>query len=161
VNDEDGGLAPPKTMTKSIYRSDAGRRAIRAWCELRIEAAGATGRDFDTSLGPTRVTTVGEGLDVVVLPGTNFSTATSLELLALVGREHRAIGVDLPGQPGLSAGERPRDRNAYGPWLRELVSALALERAVIVGHSFGCSPRCSLPAATCRSEASCSSIPAA
>jgi pimeloyl-ACP methyl ester carboxylesterase len=122
-------------MTRSIYRSEAGRHAIRAWCEVRLDAAGATGRELNTSLGKTRVTMVGGGPDVVLLPGTNFSTATSLELLALVGREHRAIGIDLPGQPGLSAGERPGDRDAYGLWLRELVHALTLERPIVVGHS--------------------------
>ena len=130
-------LGVARELTRSIYRSDAGRHAIHVWCEQRLEAAGATGRDFDTSLGSTRVTTIGRGPDVILLPGTNFSTASSLKLLALVGREHRAIGVDLPGQPGLSAGERPRDRNAYGSWLRELVQALALEPPVVVGHSFG------------------------
>jgi pimeloyl-ACP methyl ester carboxylesterase len=122
-------------MTRSIYRSEAGHQAIRAWCELRLDAAGATGRDLNTSLGKTRVTMVGSGPDVVLLPGTNFSTAASLELLALVGREHHAIGIDLPGQPGLSARERPGDRDAYGLWLRELVVALALEHPIVVGHS--------------------------
>jgi pimeloyl-ACP methyl ester carboxylesterase len=125
----------PDRMARSIYRSDAGHHAIRTWCALRLDGAGATSRDLDSSLGATRVTIVGGGRDVVLLPGTNFSTATSLELLALVGREHRAIGIDLPGQPGLSAAERPRDRDAYGIWLRELVRALAVERPVVVGHS--------------------------
>ena len=79
--------------------------------------------------------TLGDGPDVVLLPGTNFSTATSLKLLALVGREHRAIGVDLPGQPGLSAALRPDDRDSYGVWLREVVRGLGLERPIVVGHS--------------------------
>lgn len=122
-------------MTASIYRSEAGHRAIRAWCEQRLDGAGVTCRELDSSLGTTRVTMVGGGLDVVLLPGTNFSTATSLKALTLLGREHRAIGVDLPGQPGLSAAERPRDRDAYGAWLRKLVRALGLERPVVVGHS--------------------------
>jgi pimeloyl-ACP methyl ester carboxylesterase len=101
---------------------------------LRLDAAGATCRDLDTSLGTTRVMTLG-GPDVVLLPGTNFSTATSLKLLALVGREHRAIGVDLPGQPGLSAALRPDDRDSYGVWLGEVVCGLGLERPIVVGHS--------------------------
>lgn len=122
-------------MTRSIYRSEAGRQAIRAWCELRLDAAGATCRELDTSLGTTRVTMLGDGPDVVLLPGTNFCTATSLELLALFGREHRAIGVDLPGQPGLSAALRPDDRDSYGVWLREVVRGLGLERPIVVGHS--------------------------
>lgn len=122
-------------MTRSIYRSEAGRQAIRTWCELRLDAAGATRRDLDTSLGTTRVMTFGDGPDVVLLPGTNFCTATSLNLLALLGREHRAIGVDLPGQPGLSAAERPDDRDSYGVWLREVVRGLGLERPIVVAHS--------------------------
>jgi pimeloyl-ACP methyl ester carboxylesterase len=76
-------------LTRSIYRSEAGRHAIRTWCELRLDAAGATCRDLDTSLGTTRVMTLGDGADVVLLPGTNFSTATSLKLLSLVGRHVR------------------------------------------------------------------------
>lgn len=124
-------------MTTSIYRSEAGSHAIREWCQRQLDDAGATGDDLDTSLGSTRVATIGSGPDVVLLPGTNFSTATALSLLAFVGHEHRAIGVDLPGQPGLSAEERPRDRNSYGIWLREVVHALGLERPVVVGHSLG------------------------
>ena len=69
-------------MARSIYRSEAGRDAIRAWCELRLEAAGTTGRDLDTSLGTSRVTVVGSGPDVVLLPGTNFSTAISRDEVA-------------------------------------------------------------------------------
>jgi pimeloyl-ACP methyl ester carboxylesterase len=124
-------------LTRSIYRSEAGSHAIREWCERQFDDAGATGHDLDTPLGRTRVTTVGSGPDIVLLPGTNFSTATGLRLLTLVGRENRAIGVDLPGQPGLSAGERPVDRDAYGAWLREVVHQLDLERPVVVGHSLG------------------------
>jgi pimeloyl-ACP methyl ester carboxylesterase len=122
-------------VTRTIYRSEAGRQSIRAWCKRQLDAAGAAGRDINTSLGTTHVTTVGTGHDVVLLPGTNFSTATWLKLLALVGREHRAIAVDLPGQPGLSAAQRPLIATPTGPWLRELVHALALEHPIVAAHA--------------------------
>jgi pimeloyl-ACP methyl ester carboxylesterase len=124
------------SMTKSIYRTAEGHAVVRAWCTQRLSTVDVIGHDIDTPLGPTRVTSVGDGADVVMLPGTNFSTATWLRLITVVGREHRATGVDLPGQPGLSTGHRP-PRDAYGSWLREIIGTLGLDRPVIVGHSLG------------------------
>jgi hypothetical protein len=148
-------------MARSIYRSEAGRDAIRTWCDLRLHATGAPSRDLDTALGTTRITMVGDGPDVVLLPGTNFSTATSLELLALVGREHRAIGIDLPGQPGLSAGNVPAIATPTGRGS----ASLSTRSASTVQSSWAIpSPgvlRCSPPGAVHRSGVSCSSTPPA
>jgi pimeloyl-ACP methyl ester carboxylesterase len=125
------------TMVRSIYRSGAGRTAVRSWCEERTAASGATTTEVATSLGPTRVTSIGTGRAVILLPGTNFATATWLDMLGRVGAGYRAIGIDLPGQPGLSAPHRPRDRDAYGPWLNEAIAAAGAPRPIVVGHSLG------------------------
>ena len=114
------------------FRVGAG--AIREWCLKRLPRS-ASRTEIDTSLGRTDVTGLGEGHVVVVMPGTNFATATWVDLLTHIGQRHRVIGVDLPGQPGLSAPERPNDRDAYGAWLREIVHTLELERPVVLGHS--------------------------
>jgi pimeloyl-ACP methyl ester carboxylesterase len=119
---------------RSIYRSESGRAAIREWCLKRLSRFPSRA-EIETSLGRTDVTILGDGHDVVVLPGTNFATATWVDLLMLIGQRHRVIGADLPGQPGLSAPERPNDRDAYGPWLREILHTLELERPVVLGHS--------------------------
>lgn len=80
---------------------------------------------------------VGEqGAEVVLLPGTNLPTATWLELLVHLGHEHRAIGLDVPGQPGLSAKQRPLDSNAYGSGCA-VVGELSLDHPVVAGHSLG------------------------
>jgi hypothetical protein len=150
-----------RRMTRSIYRFEAGRQAIQAWCELRLEAAGATGDDLSTSLGRTRVATIGVGPDIVLLPGTNFSTATGLRLLALVGCEHRAIGVDLPGQPGLSAEDVPAIAmpREFGSARSSTGSASSVQSSWAIRSA--ASSRCSLPVATHRSKASCLSVPPA
>jgi hypothetical protein len=148
-------------MGRSIYRSDTGRDAIRAWCELRLEAAGATSRELDTTLGPTRVTTVGGGPDVVLLPGTNFSTATSLKLLVLVGREYRAIGVDCLGSPGSRRGNVPAIAmpSGFGS-AKSLVRSPSSVPSSLPIRLPG-APRCSLPGATSQWKVSCSSPPLA
>jgi pimeloyl-ACP methyl ester carboxylesterase len=47
--------------------------------------------------------------------------------------------LDLPGQPGLSAGDRPgRDRSAwYGRWLAEVLAQTVTRPVIVVGHSLG------------------------
>ncbi|HSP80673.1 MAG TPA: alpha/beta hydrolase, partial [Myxococcaceae bacterium] len=91
-----------------------------------------------TSLGSTHIVRAGSGAPVVLLPGTNFATATWLELVGQVAREYTVLAVDLPGQPGLSAAERPgHSHEAYGNWLREVVEALDITGGTVVGHSFG------------------------
>lgn len=124
-------------MPRSIYRSEDGQTAIRSWCLGRIQSGDLETREIESPLGKTHVTMVGEGADVVLLPGTNFATATWLGLLIRLGREHRVVGLDLPGQPGLSAKYRPRDPRAYGRWLRTVVSELGLDHPVVAGHSLG------------------------
>ena len=123
-------------MPGSIYRSDAGRAAIRRWCEETLAASSLDGATIETTAGPTFVTTAGAGHDVVLLPGTNLATATWPAFVSELGAAGRVSALDLPGQPGLSTGERP-GREAYGPWLREVIRERALDRPVVVGHSLG------------------------
>jgi pimeloyl-ACP methyl ester carboxylesterase len=123
-------------MARSIYRSDDGRSAIRRWCEESLTAASLEGATLDTPAGPTFVTAAGAGHDVVMLPGTNFATATWTSLVRALGTAGRVTAVDLPGQPGLSSDERP-ERDAYAPWLRALIGERELVRPVVVGHSLG------------------------
>ncbi|HRI98433.1 MAG TPA: alpha/beta fold hydrolase, partial [Nocardioides sp.] len=123
----------------SIYRSPGDERAVRAWCEERL--AGRNRSTLSTALGETSLVTVGEGpRSVLYLPGTSFNAATSLTVLdALAAAGFRAVCADLPGQPGLSAGERPSDA-AYAHWVGHLVQHVRRDGADevhLVGHSRG------------------------
>ncbi|MCT6781914.1 alpha/beta hydrolase [Streptomyces sp. CS7] len=81
----------------------------------------------------------GGGPAVVLLPGTNMNAALCLAVAEGLAREHRVVLLDLPGQPGLSSGRRPRaGRTAwYGRWLSEVLALVLREPAVVVGHSLG------------------------
>lgn len=136
----------------TAYKTDHGRSAVRRWCDVRLSDAEfvAARWDIPTSVGRTsvvasRVPGVGTLADdtrrtVVVVPGTNMNTATSVSLLTELTHTHDVISLDVPGQPGSSAAERPRRRGRiadYGRWLDEVLEATVAEPVIVLGHSLG------------------------
>ncbi|MFC9292603.1 alpha/beta fold hydrolase [Streptomyces sp. NPDC057011] len=128
----------------SIYRSTAGREQIRRWCGERLDAWPVAHERLSLTANGARTHAViaGSGpTTVVFVPGTNFNAAVSLPLAtALVSAGHRLVVPDVPGQPGLSSGERGISGGRlswYGTWLSEVLDAVAAGPAVVAGHSFG------------------------
>lgn len=96
--------------------------------------------EIASQAGSTHVVTAGSGSStVVVIPGTNENAALSESFAAALAPDFSVLLLDLPGQPGLSTGHRPRrDRLAwYGHWLAEVLDVLVPGQAVVVGHSLG------------------------
>ncbi|WP_208622210.1 MULTISPECIES: alpha/beta fold hydrolase [Streptomyces] len=129
---------------ESIYRSTTGKELIRRWCFDQLEAwvvpherrtVTAHGAQTHMVLAGSSATTV------VFVPGTNFNAATSLPLAtALVAAGYRVLLVDVPGQPGLSSGERALSCGRlpwYGAWLSDVLEKISSEPVVVMGHSFG------------------------
>ncbi|MFC9706327.1 alpha/beta fold hydrolase [Streptomyces sp. NPDC056943] len=128
----------------SIYRSTTGRELIRRWCLNQLAAWPVPHeRKTMTAQGtPTHVVLAGSGATTVVfVPGTNFNAAASLPLAtALVATGYRVLLVDVPGQPGLSSGERGLSGGRlswYGAWLSEVIETISSEPVAVMGHSFG------------------------
>ncbi|RCV47665.1 alpha/beta fold hydrolase [Marinitenerispora sediminis] len=138
-------MAPssPSSTSTSIYRTSAGREAVRAWCRTALASwPELHARDpFNTALGTTQVFSApgGPGTGVVLLPGTNFNAATGIAAARVLAADRPVHLVDLPGQPGLSSAERPRgDRTAaYGAWLREALPQITEAPVILLGHSLG------------------------
>ena len=104
---------------RSLYKSEAGHRIIAHWCRARLDAWTEPHRREAVAIdGATaHLTFVGEGRpEVVFVPGTNFNAATCLPVAEVLGRRWPTVVVDMPGQPGLGSGERPRSplRSWYG-----------------------------------------------
>ncbi|MFF9352437.1 alpha/beta fold hydrolase [Streptomyces sp. NPDC014734] len=128
----------------SIYRSTTGRELVRRWCFDQLDAwAVPHKRKTVTANGTqTHVVVAGDGATTVVfVPGTNFNAAASLPLAtSLVATACRVLLVDVPGQPGLSSGERVLSGGRlswYGAWLSEVIEKISSEPVVVMGHSFG------------------------
>jgi pimeloyl-ACP methyl ester carboxylesterase len=125
-----------------VYRSAAGRSAVQQWCEAQLDGwPTPTQRAVvGTRLGPTHLLTAGSGeVTVVYLPGTNANASTSASVVTALARRHSVVVADVPGQPGLSAANRPGGRRlaAYGAWAGEVIASLRRDRVVLVGHSLG------------------------
>ncbi|MER0485021.1 alpha/beta fold hydrolase [Streptomyces sp. Edi2] len=128
----------------SIYRSTTGKELIRRWCLDQLDAWQVPHeRKTTTANGAqTHMVLAGSGeMTVVFVPGTNFNAATSLPLAtALVAAGYRVLLVDVPGQPGLSSGERGLSRGRlswYGAWLSEVIEKHSSGPVSVMGHSFG------------------------
>ena len=127
---------------RTLYRSKADREVVARWCRSRLDAWEVPHRRETVDVGDAQVhlTRVGAGpAQVLFVPGTNFNAAASLTIAASLARRWSVILVDLPGQPGLSSGERPRaaHREWYGRKLAEVLNAIDTEPVVAVGHSLG------------------------
>ncbi|TKG72942.1 alpha/beta fold hydrolase [Prauserella endophytica] len=127
----------------SIYRTPAGREAVAAWCHERFDRwAVAHERETTVAHGtPTHVVAAGRGeYTVLLVPGTNFGAAAYLPLATALAAHCRVVVADLPGQPGLSSGERiPRAGRLdwYGRWLTALIEKTARGPVTVLGHSLG------------------------
>ena len=129
----------------SAYRSPAAEQQVRDRCRAALArwVVPHETRSLDTSLGMTHVVCLGAGGQVCVyLPGTNFNTSTSTVVLGALAAHFRVYAADLPGQPGLSAGDRPDDElSGYAGWVRELIEWVGRQDGaapvVLVGHSRG------------------------
>ena len=80
----------------------------------------------------------GNGLVVVLLHGLASSSTTWAQVMPLLGRHVHVIAPDLLGH-GESAKPRSGDYSvvSYAAGLRDLLVVLHLDRATVVGHSFG------------------------
>lgn len=126
--------------SKNIYRSPAGEASVRAWCDERLGSMDYPYRrsSIDTSLGRTEAVETDAGnIPVVLLPGTNFATATWLDLLKELAPDYRVTALDVPGQPGLSSSHRPSRPHAYVRWLAEALEGFGVVNPIVVGHSLG------------------------
>lgn len=134
------GRSSVRSVSYGVYQTRLGREEIAEWCRARLDRWSTPHETttFATPTGDTFALVAGSGRPVVLVPGTNFSTAVWLDVVAAVAAEHQVVAVDVPGQPGLSAGDRPEHaRVAYGDWLRAVIQHLGISEPVVVGHSLG------------------------
>jgi pimeloyl-ACP methyl ester carboxylesterase len=128
--------------TKSIYKSPAGEKAIMARYEALLarwpvpcEMLGVASR-----YGTTFVIASGDesALPLALIHGAGSNSAMWAGDVGEYSCHYRVYAIDLLGEPGKSASVRP-DWNsaAYAEWLGDVLDALKVERAILIGLSQG------------------------
>ncbi len=126
----------------TIYATPAGAVAVqRRYQELLTRwPVPNVHLSVPTSQGDTLVVASGPAgaPPLVLLHGSGATTAMWLGDVAAWARDFRVYTLDIPGEPGLSAPSRPAlASDAYARWLGEVLDALRVDRASIVGTSLG------------------------
>lgn len=127
----------------SLYRTSGGREAIAQWCAAQLDTwpVPHTRSTVEIHGADTHILTAGTGRPtVLVVPGTNFNAASYLPLASALAMRCRVVLADLPGQPGLSSGDRLAKAGRlrwYGRWLTELADHTGEDSLTVIGHSLG------------------------
>lgn len=127
---------------QTIYKSAAGETAVR---NLYNDALSHwpipyTPLDIPTRHGRTFALSCGDvtAPPLLLLHGAGTNSAIWAGDVAVYGRDHHVLAVDLLGEAGQSAPNRPPwDSPAYAEWLLDVFDYLELEQAALVGMSQG------------------------
>lgn len=127
---------------KSVLKSDEGRKAILSVYETLLERwpVPYEGLVLNTSRGDTFAIACGDISlpPLVLIHGSSSNSAMWIGEVITYSRHYRVYAVDIPGEPGKSADKRiDVNSQGYADWLRDIFSALKIEKAVIIGMSLG------------------------
>jgi pimeloyl-ACP methyl ester carboxylesterase len=126
----------------AIYKSDAGGRAVEARYREFLSRWPVPNRQFTVSTrqGDTFIVACGpeSAPPLLLFHGSGANATAWLADIAAWSSHFRVYAVDMIGEPGLSAPSRPPlQSDAYALWLDDVIVALSLTRASIVGVSLG------------------------
>lgn len=126
----------------SIYKSERGFQAIRQRYEQFLERWPAANQKLriPTSQGETFVIASGDphAPPLLLFHGSASNSAMWMGDVAAWAAHFRVYAVDMIGEPGLSAPSRPAlASDVYARWLNEVMDALSISSASLVGVSLG------------------------
>jgi pimeloyl-ACP methyl ester carboxylesterase len=96
--------------------------------------------DLKTGYGSTHINVSGpgDGYPLVLLHGAGLSSTVWFANIADLSANHRVYAVDIIGDAGKSVADRLLAQRAdYAQWLKEVFDGLNIERACLLGHSYG------------------------
>jgi len=127
-------------MKNSSFKSEASRDQFRSHYRQVLSQLPFGQQFIKTSLGQTFMLTAGQEINppVILLHGSCSNSAFWYpEIMSLSG-SYRVYAVDIIGEAGNSEEYRPDiDSDAFAVWLKEVLDALNLPKAVVIGNSLG------------------------
>lgn len=139
---------PALVRDKIMHRSPSGFRSPKGEARY-VDAYDATlaswpvafnSLQLATRYGDTHVIASGpeDAPPLLLLHAASFSATEWLANIAALSQRFRTYAVDILGEPGKSVQTRPlQSRADVGDWLLDVLDKLEIDRASMVGHSFG------------------------
>lgn len=126
----------------SIYKSEKDRQNFLDLYDRKLKSLNINYEDIfvETSAGKTHIIVVGDAGSppVVLLHGINAGAPVALESIKGLSSKYRIYAIDTVGQAGKSSETQlPINDESYGKWLSEIFDHLHLEKAVVIGVSYG------------------------
>lgn len=126
--------------TNRIFRSAEGRSKVLERYNQILSLFPVSSRYVETTYGKTFALEAGspENSAVILLHGSCSNSAFWIgDMLALAEKYH-VFALDIIGEPGNSAEYRPDlSSGEHALWLGEVLDGLHINRAALIGHSFG------------------------
>ncbi len=124
----------------NVFKSIEGQEKIRGYYQNILNFFPLEQRYVDTSYGQTFVLEAGsnENPAMVLLHGSCSNSAAWLGDMSAFAKQYHVFAIDIPGEPGNSVDNRLNFKtNEYSYWLKEVLDALTIKKAVIIGNSMG------------------------
>ena len=127
---------------ESIYKSAAGEREIMALYDVVLAHWPVTYETFTipTRHGETFIIASGEksAPPLVLLHGAASNAVSWVGDVAAYSSHFRVYAVDIPGEPGKSASNRPAwDGPGFAEWLEDVLNGLKIPKTALLGISQG------------------------
>lgn len=127
---------------QTAFKSEKGKNEIIQYYEAIVGEWTFPHEEFfvDTSYGQTYVIASGkeELPPLILLHGSGMNSVMWIHEMEKYSANHRVFAVDLPGEPGKSNERQwPLHGDDLPNWLNDVLAALNIERASIVGISLG------------------------
>jgi pimeloyl-ACP methyl ester carboxylesterase len=128
--------------TKSIYKSEAGRQQIMALYDAALAnwLVPYQTCSIPTRHGETFAIASGDPAapPLLLVHGSSSNAVSWIGEAAVFGRSFRVYAVDLPGEPGCSAQDRPSWQNLdFAEWMSDVLDGLRIEKTALLGISQG------------------------
>jgi pimeloyl-ACP methyl ester carboxylesterase len=128
--------------TPSIYKSEAGYQKIMAIYDSVLERwpVSFEAKTIKTRHGETFLIASGSQTSptLILLHGSSSNATSWIGNVTEYSKYFRVYAVDIPGEPGRSAPDRPGwETPAYADWMQNLLDGLKIEKAALVGISYG------------------------
>ena len=127
-------------MKNSVFKTESIRDKFRAYYDGVLARFPFGQRYVETAFGKTFILTAGQESNppIVLLHGSCSNSAFWFpEIMALSGN-YMVYAVDIIGEAGNSEEYRPDiNTDAFALWMKDVLDALGLEKAVIIGNSLG------------------------